>query len=669
MNKLSIIIVNYNVKQFLENLIVSIKNAVREIKNEIIVVDNASDDGSIEMIKQKFPEIKLIANQENKGFGAANNQGLKIANGKYILLINPDTIVKEDTFNKLIEYLNSNDKIGMATCKVLNNDGTLQLACRRSFPGPWTSFTKVTGLSRLFPKSKLFAKYNLTYLDENKTYEVDAISGSFMMMKREVYEKIGGFDSDFFMYGEDLDFCYRTQKAGYKIYYFHETEIIHYKGESTKRSSIDETNVFYEAMQLFVKKHLSTSFLVSGILRIGIYLRKLIAFFNLFRLTILSLIIDFTMFTAILILAERIYSTPNWEGFPNEVKPWIYIIPALLQIIVGGILGVYKKKILSVFKSFVSLAVGFFILSSITFFFKQFAYSRAIFLITYSIALFAFPLWRIIFKIFFKIGIKNHPKRIRTLIVGTGNSAAELGEKIKSRLTNLYQVAGLISPQMNEIGNEVGNFKVIGSLSNIKKIIEIENIDQVIFTAEKLEYNKVFSIVADCSDSNVEFLLTGKELDFMVGKSSITLLDEIPLMKIEYNIVTESHRILKSIFDKIIALPVIIFLFPFVYFVSKLRKETSQFADFILGTPEVLFGRKSFVGPLNDTNNDDDNGLYLGKPGLTGLWFTENIDLNDKVELNKINLFYAKNQNIWLDLEVLGKTFSKYFFEVKKNGK
>ena len=267
------------------------------------------------------------------------------------------------------------------------------------------------------------------------------------------------------------------------------------------------------------------------------------------------------------------------------------------------------------------------------------------------------------YKIFFKIGIKNHPKRIRTLIVGTGNSAAELGEKIKSRLTDLYQVAGLISPQMREIGNEVGNFKIIGSLSNIKKIIEIENIDQVIFTAENLEYKRVFSIVASCGDLNVEFLLTGKELDFMVGKSSITLLDEIPLMKIEYNIVTESHRILKTIFDKIIAFPVFIFLFPFVYFVSKLKKETSQFTDFILGTPEVLFGRKSLVGPLNNTRKDvDENGLYLGKPGLTGLWFTENIDLNDKVELNKINLFYAKNQNIWLDLEVLGKTVSKFFF-------
>lgn len=663
MNKLSIIIVNYNVKQFLENLIVSIRKSAQNIQYEIIVVDNASDDGSVEMVKKKFADVNLIANKNNKGFGAANNQALEIATGQYILLINPDTIVKEDTLKKLIKFLNENPTIGMATCKVLNNDGTLQLACRRSFPGPWTSFTKVTGLSKLFPKSKLFAKYNLTYLDENMTYEVDAISGSFMMMRRELYEKIGGFDADFFMYGEDLDFCYRTQQTGFKIYYFHETEIIHYKGESTKRSSIDETNVFYQAMQLFVKKHLSTSFFVSGILRSGIFLRKLFAFFNVFKLIILSLVFDFVLFSAILALAERVYHTASWQGFPPEVKPWIYIFPALFQIIVGGFLGAYKKNILAILKSLISLAVGFFLLSSITFFFKQFAFSRAIFLITYSIAVFAFPLWRIIFKIFFRIGIGNHPKRIKTLIVGTGSRASDLGEKIKSRLTDLYQVAGLISPHIREIGVTVGNFKVIGSLSNIKKVIENEKIDQVIFTSENLEYKEIFSVVAACSDANVEFLLTGNELDFMVGKSSITLLDEIPLMKIEYNIAGESHKILKAVFDKVISSLILLFVFPFIYFLNKITRRSTDFGKFIAGIPQVVLGKKSLVGPLdNAEQSNDENGLYLGKPGLTGLWFTENIDGKDKKELNKVNLFYAKNQNIWLDLELLGKTFSKFFF-------
>lgn len=186
---LSIIIVNYNVKEFLLNLLDSIRKASKEISTEVIVVDNASDDGSSEILNEKYPDINLIVNNENVGFGKANNQALEIAKGKYILLLNPDTIVREDTFIKMIEFFQSHPEVGIAGCKVLNPDGTLQLACRRGFPGPWTSFTKVMGLSTLFPKSRLFARYNLTYLDENQTYEVDAVSGAFLMMTKDVYQK------------------------------------------------------------------------------------------------------------------------------------------------------------------------------------------------------------------------------------------------------------------------------------------------------------------------------------------------------------------------------------------------------------------------------------------------------------------------------------------------
>jgi O-antigen biosynthesis protein len=210
---LSIIIVNYNVKVFLQNLLDSINKASANLQTEIIIVDNASDDGSVEFLREKYPSVKLIINKTNLGFGKANNLALREAKGKFILLLNPDTIVAEDTFIKMIEFFNQTPEAGLAGCKILNPDGTLQLPCRRSFPGPWTSFTKVTGLSSLFPKSRIFARYNLTYLDENETYEVDAISGSFMMMKKEVYDKVGGFDEQFFMYGEDLDLCYRIQKA------------------------------------------------------------------------------------------------------------------------------------------------------------------------------------------------------------------------------------------------------------------------------------------------------------------------------------------------------------------------------------------------------------------------------------------------------------------------
>jgi GT2 family glycosyltransferase len=660
---LSIVIVNYNVKEFLLNLLQSIRNAVNNFSVEIIVVDNASDDGSVELLKEKYPDVKLIINEENVGFGAANNQALKIARGKYFLLINPDTIVKENTFNEMISFFKKVPDAGIAGCKVLNPDGTLQLACRRGFPGPWTSFTKVMGLSKIFPKSKLFARYNLTYLDENQTYEVDAVSGAFMMMRRELYEKIGGFDSQFFMYGEDLDLCYRSQKNGFKVYYLHTTEVIHFKGESTKRSSLDETKVFYDAMHLFVRKHFSTSFLIESILQSAIILRKLIAFANVYRLAILSIIFDFILFTSAVYAAEQLYSKENWHGFPEFSKPWVYLVPSLLQLIISLINGSYKKKSLTTLRTLVSLFYGFIVLAAFTYFFKQVAFSRAVVLITYIIVFAAFPLWRIIAKVFFKIGLENDTKKSKTLIVGSEKKALELTSKLKSDFRNFYQVIGFIGLTRKSIGLQIGNYKILGSLDNLKKIIVDEKIDKVIFSSDDITFDQMFAAVSASHGENVEFMVAGKELDYLVGKSSITMLDDIPLLKVQYNISSLFHRITKQIFDFGFSLILILLLvYPLIYLTHKFTSKKSDFFQFILGVPEVLKGGKSFVGPFTSSFYGE---LFVGKTGLTGLWFIENVDLDDEVEMKNLDLFYAKNQNIWFDLEILGRTFSKMFFRTE----
>ncbi|MDQ7815422.1 MAG: glycosyltransferase [Melioribacteraceae bacterium] len=660
---LSIIIVNYNVKEFLLNLLQSIRNAMNNFAVEIIVVDNASDDGSIELLKEKYPDVKLIVNEKNVGFGAANNQALQIARGKYFLLINPDTIIKENTLNEMISFFRRTPDAGIAGCKVLNPDGTLQLACRRGFPGPWTSFTKVMGLSRIFPKSKLFARYNLTYLDENQTYEVDAVSGAFMMMRRELYEKIGGFDQQFFMYGEDLDLCYRSQKSGYKVYYLHTTEVIHFKGESTKRSSLDETKVFYNAMHLFVRKHFSSSFLIESILQSAIIFRKLIAFTNVYKLTILSIFTDFILFSFAVLAAEQLYSKENWNGFPEFSKPWVYLIPALLQIIILLINGSYKKKSLSTLRTLVSLFYGFIVLSAFTYFFKQVAFSRAVVLLTYIIVFAALPLWRIIAKVFFKIGLESDTKKSKTLIVGSEKKALELTSKLKSDFRNLYQVIGFIGLTRKSIGLQIGNYKILGTLDNIRKIIIDEKIDKVIFSSDDISFDQMFAAVSASHGENVEFMVAGKELDYLVGKSSVTMLDDIPLLKVQYNISSLFHRITKQIFDFGFSLILILLLvYPLIYLIHKFTSKKSGFFQFILGIPGVLKREKSFVGPLTASYYGE---LFVGKTGLTGLWFVENVDINDNAEMKNLDLFYAKNQSIWFDLEILGRTFSKMFFRTE----
>ncbi len=652
---LSIVIVNYNVKEFLQNLLHSIEKASSNISKEIIIVDNASDDGSVELIREKFPEVKLIVNNKNLGFGKANNQALEIAKGKFILMINPDTLVREDTFNKMIEFFNSHPEAGLAGCKIMNPDGTLQLACRRSFPGPWTSFTKVTGLSHLFPKSKLFARYNLTYLDENKTYEVDAISGSFMMMRKEVYDKVGGFDEQFFMYGEDLDLCYRIQQSGYKVYYVHTTQIIHYKGESTKRSRLDETKVFYDAMHLFVKKHLSSSFLVELILRTAIGVRKMFAFLGKRKLAILSALADFLLFDLCLLLAEKIYmSMSTWLGFDAHDYLIIYTVPALIHTVTASLSGVYRKDSLSVLRNFLAVAISFVILTSITFFFKQFAYSRAVVIISYSLLITLTTFWRFVVKLFFRIGIKaDEISRSRTLIVGTESHAIQIANKIKQKRTEYHSVVGLIGKYHNEIGNKIDSFEVVGSVENIKKIINEFDINEVIFSSKDLNYSEMMAVVADCHDEPVEFKISGTELEFIVGKTAVSMLDDIPLIEVHYNISSPLMRFIKRTFDIVAGLMVLLFIYPFIYLISKVSKKKTDFRKFILGVPAVVAGRKSFVGPKEEHR---DKRVYMGRQGLTGFWYIEN---DSNIDLEKLDFYYAKNQNIWLDFEILGRTFNK----------
>jgi GT2 family glycosyltransferase len=651
---LSIIIVNYNVKEFLQNLIFSIQKAAFNLNYEIIIVDNNSEDGSVEFIREKFPFIKLLVNKENLGFSKANNNALSKAQGKYILILNPDTLVSEDTFSKMIIFFETNPNAGLAGCKILNPDGTLQLACRRSFPGPWTAFCKVTGLSSLFPHSRLFARYNLTYLNENETYEVDAVSGSFMMITREVYEKVGGFDEEFFMYGEDLDLCYRIQKAGLKVFYVHSTQIIHYKGESTKRSSLDETKFFYNAMHLFVKKHLSSSFLVELILRSAIWFRNIFAFLGRRRLILLYIFLDFLTFNLSLFVSAAIYQKiTTWVGFKESDIIGVYTIPALLQIIVSGLLGCYKKNRISILRNFSAIIVGFFILSSFTFFFKQFAYSRAVVIITYLILFFSLSFWRIILKLFFKVENTGETEAKRTLIIGVNKPAINIAEKLKSKKNDYHNIDGLISLSQADMGKNLNGFQVVGTINNIRKVIRERKISEVIFSSEELPYNKMMSIVAECQNENVEFKIIGNNLDFLVGKSSVSILDDFSLFDVQYNISNRMHKFLKTLFDFIIASFVLFFVYPFIYFTNKLSKKKSDFRSFILSVPLVFSGNVSFIGPKKNSNI---NNLYLGKRGLTGYWYIENVEEDDT---EKLDILYAKNQNIWLDLEILGKTLNK----------
>ena len=654
---LSIIIVNYNVKEFLQNLLTSIDKASSRLLVETIVVDNASDDGSIEMLKQYFPSVKLIENTKNLGFSKANNLGLKEAKGKYLLLLNPDTLVSENTFEVTINFLRQHPEAGMAGCKILNPDGSLQLACRRSFPGLWTSFCKVTGLGSVFPKSKIFARYNLTYLNENKTYEVDAISGSFMMVRRELYEKIGGLDEEFFMYGEDLDWCYRTQKSGYKVFYVHSTQIIHYKGESTRRSSLDETRIFYGAMRLFVRKHLTVSFFGEALLSFAISARELVAFFGKWRLLIWAMIADILFFDLSLYLSERSYEYMNkWRGFPDEAVIYVYVIPVFIHVVCGAIIGNYLREKLSVLRTFLATVISFFVLSATLYFFKDFGYSRAVLLMAYLGALMLSLLWRAVAKIAFKIGIGFKASASRkTVIVGTTNMARTIAGKLHASHTHTNMFLGFIASTHKEVGQKIGEYEVIGTIETLKKLSEERKIDEIIFSVEDLSYAKMIKIVGLMQNSGVDFKVVGSNVQFLVGKTEVSLLDDIPLVELSYNLFKPLNKFSKRFFDIVMSLAIMLMVKPVVLVFFRRIARDEQYKRMTQYAGSVFRGSWSLIGSKSSTEKE--NSL-VGKQGLTGLWFTESDALQN---MEKLNIFYAKNHSLWLDVEIVSKTFMKLF--------
>ena len=276
--KLSVVIVNYNVKYFLEQCLHSLEQAAMGIDHEVIVIDNASTDGSTEYITARFPKVKWMACRENNGFSKGNNIAIAHAKGEYILMLNPDTRVTKEAIEGCIAFMDNNADAGACGVYMLRTDGTFAPESRRALPTPFVAFCKMSGLSNLFPKSRTFGRYYMQYLDKEETNPIEIISGAYMMLRHKTIKKTGALDEDFFMYGEDIDLSYRILKGGYRNYYL-PLRILHYKGESTNKSSYRYVHTFYRAMQLFFKKHYSHySLIVSLPINIAIWTRALLAY-------------------------------------------------------------------------------------------------------------------------------------------------------------------------------------------------------------------------------------------------------------------------------------------------------------------------------------------------------------------------------------------------------
>jgi GT2 family glycosyltransferase len=283
MPDLSICLVTLNAKQYLRDCLASIATYPASISTEIIVVDNHSTDGTLEMLRQDFSQVSLIQNNQNDGFARPSNQAIRVALGKYVLVLNPDTLVMEGTLDRLTTFLEEHPEAGIVGPKVLNRDGSLQKACRRGISRPWATFSYFSGFARLFPNSKLFGGYLLNYLNEDETYLVDGVSGSCMLIRRRVIEQVGLFDERFFAYQEDADYCFQAQQAGWQIYYYPAARIIHYGGQGGSRAQpIRSIFEWHRSYYLFYKKNLA---------------RDYFFLFNWFYYCLMGLKLGFALFT------------------------------------------------------------------------------------------------------------------------------------------------------------------------------------------------------------------------------------------------------------------------------------------------------------------------------------------------------------------------------------
>ncbi|MGH7451559.1 MAG: glycosyltransferase, partial [bacterium] len=596
----SIIIVSYNVREFLRQSLLSLRKALVELSAEIFVVDNASSDGSVDMVRQEFPEVQLIANRENLGFAAANNQALRQARGRLVVLLNPDTVVQEDTFAAIRDFMDTHPDTGMVGCKVLNPDGTLQLACRRSFPTPWVAFTRLSGLSRLFPKSRWFGRYNLTYLPEDETAEVEAISGSFMAVRREALAKVGMLDEAFFLYGEDLDWCFRMRQSGWKIHYFPGTQIVHFKGESAKQSGLDNLRLFYQAMGLFVRKHFrpdsparffkgkpvnglwgSGLFLVSyWLLHLAIWIRAAIAFAQSLARQLAAPMTDLALMQLSMLAAV-------WLRFEN-VNLFgdfliVDIVYSFIWLVCLALFGCYRRSTYSSSQAFAAATIGFLINASLTYFFKQYAFSRAVVLIAGLLNILLLSAWRLGVKVLHHLGFGPFKGPLgrtllgqRTVIVGDFASDGALVEKLKMNpALRGYDLLGLVSLDGDEVGKFYAGLPVLASLERFDEWLKspsglrAENpniplkfikrksgrIQQVIFSTQRIPFGRILEVMSRSREAGqrLSFKLVPSHLDVIIGKSGIDQVTEVPLLEIENRLAKFGPALAKRLFDVTLA--------------------------------------------------------------------------------------------------------------------
>jgi GT2 family glycosyltransferase len=615
--------------------------AAQHTSVEILVIDNNSVDGSEEMMKDKFPTIPYIMNKENLGFSRANNQGMRIAQGEYVLLLNPDTVVEEMTFRSTVDFMNAHPDAGGLGVRMLDGRGKFLPESKRGLPTPSVAFYKIFGLSTLFPKSKVFGKYHLGYLSEFETHEVEILSGAFMLMRKSVLDKIGLLDEAFFMYGEDIDLSYRIVQSGFKNYYFPGTRIIHYKGESTKKSSVNYVFVFYRAMIIFANKHFSqnNAKLFSALINSAVYFRASLSIFKRVVSKYFIIALDFAVVTTFLLAILKLFELFG-KFVPKEILLFALPSYSLIWLIAIYFYGGYDRP-----TSWIRILQGLFfgtiaILTIYALLPKAYQFSRLFILFGSLAAFIYFVVSRFILHFFRPAtGFLNSKKESAKIVIGSSEES--------SRVSEILQVMDLNSSRILFVSvGETKEANAVGTLGQLEEIVSVHKADEVIFCARDISAEQIISWMSRISYLEIAFKIAQPESSFIIGSNSIDHPGELYLMNI--TAISEPRHIrAKRVFDFIFSM---IFILIFPLGLLLILKNKKRILDLFL----VLFGKMTFVGFAESVNSV--RNLPKLKRGIFST--TDQIESYLQLspnEIQKINLIYAKDYTWFKDLSIFIK--------------